>query len=622
MFRATHPSGARRTRSNSASSAASSAAGGGGGNDAGIGTAPGESSSEQLSASASASLPQHKPPSAPSTPTAHTRTAEASTKDTKPQDMNSSSGSTLPSNSVVESHRQRQKYPTQKANREAIPAKPSAASSMVAPSTPKSNRDGGTSNTPGPSSDNRRRQVYSTPKRGGGGEGSSRIKHSPLIDAPPMPKALSTPKRGGGGGSSRIKHSPLIDAPPTPNPNAKDSRLITPKDRWKAMSELAGSHKQSLEVLDLSNRSLPAQALKYGVPRKTAESVTVLRYDGNLVGEGDDGTNDLPAFLDIVVQLFPRLQHLSLQNNPCSPGNSMGGASPLREAKLPANVDPKLKSKLDAAIDAANREQRRIQRLYIIYRLPDLLRIDEEPVSDEERHLARPQRPAGTPVKKDQWLTKAMAPVDVDVGGSDFVSNDMKPKLRVGDLDQDDAESEMIVPSEAGGTPRSSVEVSMDGLVNYMRTEDKATNPKDKKKSSVAFSSDSKKVTPTVRQAGRELPPPSPFSKQRTFPPPRQSRRSSKEGDKNASAKKRWRQRNKRDVNVGSMVDDASDEESDEEIDEEEDDLVVPKSKSESDTDGARLTRSISNDDLESKSTASSSFANWGGTMGTSSKMD
>ena len=578
MFRATHPSGARRTRSNSASSAASSAAGAGGGNDAGIGTAPGESSSEQLSASASASLPQHKLPS-PSTPTAHTRTAEASTKDTKPQDMNSSSGSTLPSNSVAESHRQRQKYPTQKANREAIPAKPSAASSMVAPSTP-----------PGPSSDNRRREVYSTPKRGGGGEGSS-----------------------------RIKHSPLIDAPSTPNPNAKDSRLITPQDRWKAMSALAGSHKQSLEVLDLSNRSLPAQALKYGVPRKTAESVTVLRYDGNLVGEGDDGTNDLPAFLDIVVQLFPRLQHLSLRNNPCSPGNS---ASPVRETKLPAKVDPKLKSKLDAAIDAANREQRRIQRLYIIYRLPDLLSIDEEPVSDEDRHLARPQRPSGTPVKKDQWLTKAMAPVDVDGGGSDFVSNVMKPKLRVGDLDQDDAESEMIVPSEAGGTPRSSVEVSMDGLVNYMRTEDKATNPKDKKKSSVAFSSESKKVTPTVRQAGRELPPPSPFSKQRTFPPPRQSRRSSKEGDKNASAKKRWRQRNTRDVNVGSMVDDASDEESDEEIDEEEDDLVVPKSKSESDTDGARLTRSISNDDLESKSTASSSFANWGGTLGTSSKMD
>jgi len=198
----------------------------------------------------------------------------------------------------------------------------------------------------------------------------------------------------------------------------------------------------------------------------------------------------------------------------------------------------------------------------------------------------------------------------------------MKPKLRASDLDQDDAGSEMIVPSEAGGTPRSSVQVSMDGLVNYMRTEDKAMNPKDKQKSSVAFSSDSKKVTPTVRQASnRELPPPSPFSKQRTFPPPtsRQSRRSIKEGDKNASAKQRWRQRNKRDVNVGSMVDDVSDDETDEEIDEEEDDLVVPKSKSESE---ARLTRSISNDDLESKSTASSSFANWGGTLGTSSQMD
>ena len=423
--------------------------------------------------------------------------------------MNSSR--TLTSNSVVESHRQRQKYPTQKANREAISAKP--AQPMAAPSTPKSNLGGGSSNTPGPSSDNRRRQVYSTPKRGGDG-GNGRIKHSPLIDAPPMPKVYSTPKRGGGGSSrvvhsplidappmpnalstpkrsgntnSRIVHPPLIDAPPTPNPNANDAKLITPQDRWKAMSALAGSHKQSLEVLDLSNRSLPAQALKYGVPRKTAESVTVLRYDGNLVGEGNDGTNDLPAFLDIVVQLFPRLQHLSLRNNPCSPGNDTGGTSPMREAKLPANVDPKLKSKLDAAIDAANREQRRIQRLYIIYRLPDLLSIDEQPVSDEERHLARPQRPSGTPVKKDQWLTKAMAPVDVDIGGADFVSDDMKPKLRASDLDQDDAGSEMIVPSEAGGTPRSSVEVSMDGLVNYMRTEDKAMNPKDKQKSSVAF---------------------------------------------------------------------------------------------------------------------------------------
>ena len=607
MFAKTHPSGAGavRKRSNSTSSAASSAIGGANAPTAGVATAPGESSSE-IADRPTLKGPQHKP-SSPSTPTAQTG-AEAGSNDTigtKGHDMisgninNNSKNSTL----AAESHSQRQQltYPTQKAtNRD----------TRMAPSTPKASKHGGStsagSRLNGPKTDNRRRPQYFTPKRGGG--------------------------------NSRIVHSPLIDAPPTTNPNAQDARLVNPRDRWKAMSELAGSHKQSLEVLDLSNRSLPAQALKFGVPRKTAQSVRDLRYDGNLVGDGDDGNNDLPAFLDIVVQLFPRLQHLSLRNNPCSPGNKRGGASPLRDAKLPTNIGPKLKSKLDAAIDAANREQMRMHRLYIIYRLPDLLSINGQPVSEEDRQLARPLYPSGTPVRKEVWLTKAMAPltvdVDVDVGvGSSSSSDGLKVagKNHASNLDpDDDTGSEMIVPSEAGGMAMSSVEVSMTGLVNYVRTENQDEIPADdvastdqgKRKntkggsSNVEFASSSKKTS-------RALPPPSPFSKQRTFPPPRQSRRSSKaKGGNNAAAKQLWRQRNKRNVNVGSMVDDESDEESSgDDIEDDEDDLMIPKSKSESDS-RAKLTRSISNDDLESKSTASSSLANWGGTLGTSAQMD
>ena len=507
---------------------------------------------------------------------------------------------------AAESLRQRQQhtYPTQKAtNRDPT----------MAPSTPKASKHGGSTSTngriTGPSTDNRRRPQYSTPKRGGG--------------------------------NPRIVHSPLIDAPPTHNPSAQDARLVNrnPRDRWKAMSELAGSHKQSLEVLDLSNRSLSAQALKFGVPRKTAQSVRDLRYDGNLVGDGDDGNNDLPAFLDIVVQLFPRLQHLSLRNNPCSPGNKRGGASPLRDAKLPTNIDPKLKSKLDAAIDAANREQMRMHRLYIIYRLPDLSSINGQPVSDEERQLARPLYPSGTPVRKEVWLTKAMAPleVDVDVGvGSSSSSDGLKVagKNHASNADpDDDTGSEMIVPSEAGGMAMSSVEVSMSGFVNYVRTETDAAPESDqkvpvddgdqgKRKSSKGGGS-TVEFAPSSKKTSRALPPPSPFSKQRTFPPPRQSRRSSKaKGGNNAAAKQLWRQRNKRNVNVGSMVDDESDAESSgDDIEEDEDDLMIPQSESDSDS-RAKLTRLISNDDLESKSTASSSLANWGGTMGTSAQMD
>ena len=614
MFAKTHPSGAGagRKRSNSASSAASSAIGGANAPTAGIATAPGESSSEGADRPASKG-PQHKP-SSPSTPTAQTGT-EAGPNDTKDQDMISSISNRNSTNSTLaaESHRQRQQdtYPTQKAtNRDPT----------MAPSTPKASKNGGSTSTnsrmTGPNTDNRRRPQYSTPKRGGGG-------------------------------NPRIVHSPLIDAPPMHNPSAQDARLVNrnPRDRWKAMSELAGSHKQSLEVLDLSNRSLPAQALKFGVPRKTAESVRDLRYDGNLVGDGDDGNNDLPAFLDIVVQLFPILQHLSLRNNPCSPGNKRCGASPLRDAKLPTNIDPKLKSKLDAAIDAANREQMRMHRLYIIYRLPDLLSINGQPVSDEERQLARPLYPSGTPVRKEVWLTKAMAPltVDVDVGiGSSSSSDGLKVagKRHAGNVDpDDDTASEMIVPSEAGGMAMSSVEVSMGGLVNYVRTEtmdaapesdqkipadDVAPADQGKRKSSNGSGS-TVEFAPGSKKTSRALPPPSPFSKQRTFPPPRQSRRSSKaKGGNNAAAKQLWRQRNKRSVNLGSMVDDESDEESSgDDIEEDEDDLMIPKSKSESDSDSrAKLTRSISNDDLESKSTASSSLANWGGTMGTSAQMD
>ena len=314
----------------------------------------------------------------------------------------------------------------------------------------------------------------------------------------------------------------------------------------------------------------------------------------------------------------------------------------MRDAKLPSNIDPKLKSTLDAAIDAANREQIRMQRLYIIYRLPDLLSINGQLVSDEERQLARPLYPAGTPVRKEQWLTKAMAPLEVDVDvGIGSSSSSVARKNHAGDLEpDDDTGSEMIVPSEAGGMAMSSVEVSMSGLVNYVRTENKddaAPEGDQKIPADDTMSTDQGKrksgkggtftveFAPNSKKTSRALPPPSPFSKQRTFPPPRQSRRSSKvKGGNNAAAKQLWRQRNKRNVNVGSMVDDESDEESSgDDIEDDEDDLTVHKSKSDSDSDPrARLTRSISNDDLESKSTASSSLANWGGTLGTLAQMD
>lgn len=464
-----------------------------------------------------------------------------------------------------------------------------------------------------------------TPARGGGGSRTQ----------------PSTPKRRGGTMSSsssatptttgtRIINSPLIDAPPTPTPDASKERLIRHDDRWRAMSQLAGSHRQSARLLDLSNRSLPPEALKYGVPPKTAGMVTELRYDGNLVGK-----DELPSFLDIVVPLFPRLQHITLRNNPCCPASKSRAmenddADGDDEEPIP-NIDPKLKKKLDAAVEAADREQVRMQRLYIIYRLPDLVSIDGISITKTERHLARPLTPVGTPVKKNEWLTKAMATVRVDVGigvsdGYDSASSDgAKAGVRgasKAEKDQGDTCSE-IVPSETGGTTMSAVEVSLSGLANYVRTEHKDLIAETSSSSDSASSYDAggckgASTKPNLKavtlvRTNRSLPPPSPASRLRTFPVPRQKKRrsgsASSTSKSSAAARQLWRQRNK---NVASMVDN----ESDEEITDEEEELEkgIPAAAA-----GAAGEASKKSNDQDEEALSS---ADWSGTMGTISNME
>ena len=226
--------------------------------------------------------------------------------------------------------------------------------------------------------------------------------------------SLHSPRRTPSRPNNVIIHSPLIGAPSNPPPSASEAGLVTHEDRWKAQSDLAGSHKQSLSLLDLSNRSLPASALKFGIPAGVASSVSDLRYDGNLV-------DDLPSFLDLLVVLFPKLKHISLQDNPCHPGDSknstrndgMGNGIRRNNQQSPKSQiqKPKQSDSERELLSAANQESIRMQRLYIIYRMPDLIYIDGVTISSDERQLARPLTPAGTPVKKKDWTTKSMASV-------------------------------------------------------------------------------------------------------------------------------------------------------------------------------------------------------------------
>ena len=544
------------------------------------------------------------------------------------------SGMNVKRESCISRHHHKNQYPQQMATRtrEVLPRdmNASARSSAAALSSSRLNA-GKRTTTPVRVGDFRTRPRPTTPKR-------TRV----LPPSGQHQYATPTGKpRGAGGGivstssktgtpsgtCTRIINSPLIDAPPTPTPDATKEGLVEHDDRWRAMSALAGSHKQSARLLDLSNRSLPPEALKYGVPPKTAGLVTELKYDGNMVGE-----DDLPSFLDIIVPLFPKLRCISLRDNPCCPtkGQAMRNNDNIDEEaddngndeSLPNRMDPKLKMRLNAAIEAAEREQVRMQRLYIIYRLPDLVSIDGVTISSAERHLACPLTPVGTPVKKDEWLTKAMAPlrVDLSIGADDACDSATPDRAMVGlNVASGGAEenpgnncSEIIFSRETGGTTSSAVEVSISGLVHYVRTEHK--NVGTESSSSDSASDDSgdgngAQTSPSLKKpvplrTSTSLPPPSPASKPRNFSDLRQKKRRNGRGSwKNQSssaARELWRLRKK---NVASMVDDDSDEGSTDEEDE------IDKNTSASER----------ADEQEEEVVSS---ADWSGTMGTISNME
>jgi len=215
---------------------------------------------------------------------------------------------------------------------------------------------------------------------------------------------------------------------PHSNHNVVDpAGLISHEDRWAAMSDLAGSHRQDPYVLDLSNRSLSAQALRYGMPPQAAHAVRVLKYNGNAVGR-----HDLPEFLDTVWKMFPHLESLSLRGNPCSVPYGMR-ISHSASSDTDDDTDSKgnttwttRRNELEMAIKAADHEFVRMQRLYILYRLPDLKIIDGIDVTEEERELARPNSLSGRRVNGKEWLTGVMSTITIgcEVEGEAHLDDD------------------------------------------------------------------------------------------------------------------------------------------------------------------------------------------------------
>lgn len=228
--------------------------------------------------------------------------------------------------------------------------------------------------------------------------------------------------------------------------------FTTPSSRWKAMSELAGKHRQDPTVLDLSSRPIiTPEAIRFGVPPNVASKILSLKCDGSHFMKGLHEPH-LPAFLDVIGSYFPNLIHLYLsemKKNKSDTDNNLGdngvsdnndkeeGEDNIRQQQQPGPTSPERREdrnegmndkglvssiltpdrksykdksllqrtkRAEARAEAATKEANRMLRLYILYRLPNLESIDNVIVTEDERKIARPLLPEGYRVKKEEWL--------------------------------------------------------------------------------------------------------------------------------------------------------------------------------------------------------------------------
>ena len=209
------------------------------------------------------------------------------------------------------------------------------------------------------------------------------------------------------------------------------------EQRWKCVSAQAAGHEQDGSVLHIQRRMTPT-ALQMGMPRAAAARVKSLylpvpavvvaaaaeverrqqQKQQAALGNGDDHNNTeddhcckgLPEWLDVVSAKFPNLQHLHLMENETndnkrsssSSGKVKAAAAAVGSGDDDGDGDDEKDDDDDKVLTPS--KSRRLRRLYVLYRLPDLVSIDGNPVTRQERQLARPQDRNGEKVNRDEWV--------------------------------------------------------------------------------------------------------------------------------------------------------------------------------------------------------------------------
>lgn len=145
-----------------------------------------------------------------------------------------------------------------------------------------------------------------------------------------------------------------------------------PQQRWSLISDQAGPHRQDGASLMVRRHMKPA-SLRRGIMSKFV--ATRVRSLSLWLDHKED---ILPQWLDVITTLFPNLEHLTLSQD-------------YFEGEEEIEVSS------------------RMRRLYILYRLPDLLSIDGKAVTRAERSIARPSTPNGERVQRNDWMDKKTA---------------------------------------------------------------------------------------------------------------------------------------------------------------------------------------------------------------------
>jgi hypothetical protein len=166
-------------------------------------------------------------------------------------------------------------------------------------------------------------------------------------------------------------------------------------------------------------------ALRSGMPLQAAARVLSLHL------ELDERDDRLPAWLDVITTVYFNLQHLYLGRASTTDvyiDRNDGSQDNLQESQTASS--PKISN--------------RMRRLYILYRLPDLLSIDGITVTAQERLLARPNDPNGARVKREEWVESSL----LDRTAMDDEDDETHGRGDHYGARMDDDESEVVVTSQ------------------------------------------------------------------------------------------------------------------------------------------------------------------------------